>query len=92
MFDIFYIGKKPNLVPFEKEASSIEHAQQQSRTRYCWIVILIVITPDGIFFGNLDRGKVTNDMLGQVNGKKTAKHTLFLNKVIKKLTIIMIQQ
>jgi|SaaInlStandDraft_2_1057019.scaffolds.fasta_scaffold01290_7 hypothetical protein len=38
MFDIFYIGKKPNLVPFEKEASSIEHAQQQSRTRYCWIV------------------------------------------------------
>ena len=38
MFDIFYIGKKPNVVPFEKEVASIEEAQQQSRTRYCWIV------------------------------------------------------
>ena len=38
MFDIFYIGKKPNVVPFEKEVASIEEAQQQSRTRYCWVV------------------------------------------------------
>ena len=38
MFDIFYIGKKPNVVPFEKEFASIEEAQQQSRTRYCWVV------------------------------------------------------
>ena len=38
MFDIFYIGKKPNLFPHELPANSIEHAQQQSRTRFCWIV------------------------------------------------------
>jgi hypothetical protein len=38
MFDLFYIGKKPNLFAHEREAQSIEHARQQSRTRYCWIV------------------------------------------------------
>ena len=38
MFDVFYIGKKPGLFSFEKPADSIEHARQQSRTRYCWVV------------------------------------------------------
>jgi len=38
MFDVFYIGAKPNLLPHEQEADSIEHAQSLSRTRFCWIV------------------------------------------------------
>ena len=38
MFDIFYIGIKPNLFPHERAADSIEHAQSQSTTRYCWVV------------------------------------------------------
>jgi hypothetical protein len=38
MFDVFYIGKKPGLFPHEQSADSIEHAQQLSRTRFCWIV------------------------------------------------------
>jgi hypothetical protein len=38
MFDIFYIGRKPNLFPHEQQVDSIEHAQKLSRTRYCWIV------------------------------------------------------
>ena len=38
MFDIFYIGTKPNLFPHEQSADSIEHARAQSRTRYCWVV------------------------------------------------------
>lgn len=38
MFDIFYIGKKPNLFSIEREADSIEDAQRQSRTRYFWII------------------------------------------------------
>jgi len=38
MFDIFYLGKKPNLFPHEKAAHSIDHARQLSRTRYFWIV------------------------------------------------------
>ena len=38
MFDIFYIGKKPNLFSIEREAESIEDAQRQCRTRYCWII------------------------------------------------------
>ncbi len=38
MFDVFYIGKKPSLFAHEREALSVEHARQQSRTRYCWIV------------------------------------------------------
>jgi hypothetical protein len=36
MFDVFYSGKKPNLFPHEQQASSIEHAQALSRTRYFW--------------------------------------------------------
>jgi hypothetical protein len=38
MFDIFYIGMKPGLFAHEREVDSIQQAQQQSRTRYCWIV------------------------------------------------------
>ena len=38
MFDVFYSGTKPGLFPHEQEASSIEHAQQLSRTRYFWWV------------------------------------------------------
>lgn len=38
MFDVFYIGKKPGLFVHERAADSIEHAQQLSRTRYCWVV------------------------------------------------------
>jgi len=38
MFDIFYLKDKPNLFSHEKWTESIEHAQQQSRTRFFWIV------------------------------------------------------
>jgi hypothetical protein len=38
MFDVFYIGKKPGLFAHEREVDSIQQAQQQCRTRYCWIV------------------------------------------------------
>jgi len=38
MFDIFYSGKKPGLFAHEREADSIEHAQQLSRTRFFWWV------------------------------------------------------
>jgi hypothetical protein len=41
MFDVFYIRKKPNLFAHEREALSVEHARQQSRTRYCWIVMYL---------------------------------------------------
>jgi hypothetical protein len=36
MFDVFYSGTKPNQFAHEREADSIEHAQQLSRTRYFW--------------------------------------------------------
>jgi hypothetical protein len=36
MFDVFYSGKKPGWFAHEREADSIEHAQQLSRTRYFW--------------------------------------------------------
>jgi len=36
MFDVFYSGTKPNLFAHEREADSIEQAQQLSRTRYFW--------------------------------------------------------
>ena len=36
MFDIFYSGVKPNQFAHEREADSIEHAQQLSRTRFFW--------------------------------------------------------
>jgi hypothetical protein len=38
MFDVFYLGPKPNLFPHEQAVDSIEQAQELSRTRYCWIV------------------------------------------------------
>jgi len=38
MFDIFYLGPKPNLFPHEQAVNSIEQAQELSSTRYCWIV------------------------------------------------------
>lgn len=38
MFDVFYIGPKPNLFAHEREVSSVEQAQVESCTRYCWIV------------------------------------------------------
>jgi hypothetical protein len=38
MFDIFYLGPKPNLFPYEQAVDSIEQAKELSRTRYCWIV------------------------------------------------------
>jgi hypothetical protein len=36
MFDVFYSGKKPGQFAHEREADSIEHAQELSRTRYFW--------------------------------------------------------
>ena len=38
MFDVFYIGPKPDLFAHEQEVSTIEQAQELSRTRYFWIV------------------------------------------------------
>lgn len=38
MFDVFYIGIKPNLFAHEQQVMSVEQAQALSRTRYCWIV------------------------------------------------------
>ena len=38
MFDIFYIGKKPNLFPHERDAESIQDAQKKSKTRFFWII------------------------------------------------------
>ena len=38
MFDVFYIGPAPGLFAHEKPCESIEHARQQSRTRFFWIV------------------------------------------------------
>ena len=38
MFDVFYIGTKPNLFAHEREVSTVEQAQELSSTRYCWIV------------------------------------------------------
>ncbi len=38
MFDIFYIGTAPKLFAHEQAADSVEHAQQLSKTRFCWII------------------------------------------------------
>jgi len=38
MFDVFYIGKKPNQFAHEREVKSIAEAQELSRTRYFWII------------------------------------------------------
>ena len=42
MFDVFYIGPKPNLFAHEQQVESIEQAQQQSRTRFFWVVSYLV--------------------------------------------------
>ena len=42
MFDVFYIGTKPNLFPHEKQVKSIEQAQQLARTRFFWMVSYLV--------------------------------------------------
>ena len=36
MFDVFYSGKKPGCFVHEREADSIDHAQQLCRTEYFW--------------------------------------------------------
>jgi hypothetical protein len=38
MFDVFYIGKKPNVFAHECAVASIEQAQQISRTRFFWMI------------------------------------------------------
>jgi hypothetical protein len=38
MFDVFYLGKKPNLFPHEQSVASVNEAQKCSRTRFFWIV------------------------------------------------------
>ena len=38
MFDVFYFGKKPNIFRFEKVATDIKHAAQQSRTKFFWFL------------------------------------------------------
>jgi len=38
MFDIFYIGKKPNLFSFEREVSSLDEALKMSKTRCFWVI------------------------------------------------------
>ena len=42
MFDVFYIGKKPNLFAHEKAVNTIQEAQSMSTTRYCWVVNYLV--------------------------------------------------
>jgi len=42
MFDVFYIGTKPNLFAHEQQVQTIEQAQQQSRTRFFWMVSYLV--------------------------------------------------
>ena len=42
MFDVFYIGNKPNLFAHEQQVNSIEQAQEQSRTRFFWMVSYLV--------------------------------------------------
>jgi len=38
MFDIFYIGIKPNLSLHEQSVGSIEQARELSKTRFCWVI------------------------------------------------------
>ena len=38
MFDIFYIGNQPTNIPYAQSVKSKEEAQQQSKTRYCWLI------------------------------------------------------
>lgn len=38
MFDVFYIGKPPNLFAFERAVNNIQEAADLSRTRFFWLV------------------------------------------------------
>jgi len=38
MFDVFYLGNKPNLFAHEQCVDSVEQAQSLSRTRFFWII------------------------------------------------------
>ena len=38
MFDVFYINQPTGLFPHERHARDFNHARQQSRTRFCWIL------------------------------------------------------
>lgn len=38
MFDIFYLGNKPNLSPHEQPATSLSDAREKSRTKFFWLV------------------------------------------------------
>jgi len=42
MFDVFYIGPKPDLFAHEQQVENIEQAQTQSRTRFFWVVSYLV--------------------------------------------------
>jgi hypothetical protein len=38
MFDVFYLGSKPNLFEFERPADNLDHAAQLSRTSHYWFI------------------------------------------------------
>lgn len=38
MFDVFYLGTKPNLFPHEQHAGSLSDARVKSRTKFFWLV------------------------------------------------------
>ena len=38
MFDVFYLGSKPNLFAFEKPAHDLDDAARQSKTKYYWFI------------------------------------------------------
>ena len=38
MFDVFYLGLKPNRFPFEQPAASLEDAATKSRTKFYWYI------------------------------------------------------
>jgi hypothetical protein len=42
MFDVFYIGPKPDLFAHEQQVENIEQAQQLTRTRFFWVVSYLV--------------------------------------------------
>jgi len=49
MFDVFYSGLKPNLFTHERAASTVEHAQKLSRTRYFWWITYLADLSDWDF-------------------------------------------
>jgi len=42
MFDVFYIGPKPDLFAHEQQVESTEQAQKLTRTRFFWVVSYLV--------------------------------------------------